>query len=129
MLVQPIPSDAALIDFNAVPFRQEHIHERLVNWARWVRPRRSSWVHPMWRGFKPSEVWAGTAVSIPINTLDAQAVEKAISGLPDAHRFSVRWCYVYGGNPRRAAREVGETLEGLAALISAARAMLINRGV
>lgn len=118
-----------MIDFNAVPYKQEAIHSRLVNWARWVRPRRSSWVHPMWRGFKPSEVWAGTAVSIPINTLDAQAVEKAISGLPDAHRFSVRWCYVYGGNPRRAAREVGETLEGLAALISAARAMLINRGV
>lgn len=117
------------IDFNAVPFRQEHIHERLVNWARWVRPRRSSWVHPMWRGFKASEVWAETRVSVPLDPLDAQAVEKAVSGLPDAHRFSVRWCYVYGGNPRRAAREVGETLEGLAALISAARAMLINRGV
>ena len=117
------------IDFNAVPFRQEHIHSRLVNWARWVRPRRSSWVHPMWRGFKASEVWAGTRVSVPIDPLDAQAVEKGVSLLPDAHRFAIRWCYVYGGNPRRAARQVGESLEGLAVLITNGRQMLINRGV
>jgi len=117
------------IDFNAVPFRQEHIHERLVNWARWVRPRRSSWVHPMWRGFKASEVWAETRSSVPIDPLDAQKMERGVSALPDQHKFSIRWCYVYRGNPVRAARMVGETQEGLAALISAARVMLVNRGI
>ena len=117
------------IDFDRVSYAHEPIHGRLMNWARWVRPRPNSWVHPMWRGFRPSEVWTGATASIPLNPLDAQAIEKGVSALPEAHRFSVRWCYVYGGQPRKAAREVGETMEGLAALIVAARCMLINRGV
>ena len=116
-------------DFNAVSYGHEPMHERLINWARWVRPRASSWVHPMWRGFKASEVWTGTTTSVPLDPLDAQAVEKAVSALPDAHRFSVRWCYVYSGQPRKAAQHVGETLEGLYALIVGGRQMLINRRV
>ena len=107
-----------VIDFNAVPFHHERMDERLKNWARWVRPRPRSWVHPMWRGFKASEVWTGHTASIPINQLDAQEIEKAVSGLPEVHRFVIRWCYVYGGQPRKAAQQVGESIEGLAALIT-----------
>lgn len=117
------------IDFNAVSFAHEPMHERLTNWARWVRPRASSWVHPMWRGFKASEIWTGLQASVPLDPLDAQAVEKGVSALPDAHRFAIRWCYVYGGQPRRAAQHVGESLEGLQVLIVNARTMLINRRV
>lgn len=83
----------------------------------------------MWRGFKASEVWTGASVSIPLDPLDAQRLEKAVSALPEAHKFAVRWCYVYRGNPARAARHIGETQEGLARLIEAGRVMLINRRV
>ncbi len=117
------------IDFNSVLFAHEPMHERLINWARWVRPRASSWVHPMWRGFKASEIWTGAQASVPLDPLDAQAVEKGVSALPEQHRFAVRWCYVYSGQPRKAAQQVGETLEGLYALIVGARQMLINRRV
>lgn len=117
------------IDFNAVSYAHEPIHERLVNWARWVRPRASSWVHPMWRGFKSNEIWTGPTAAAPIDPLDAQAVEKGVSALPEQHRFSIRWCYVYGGQPRKAAAHVGETLEGLQALIVNSREMLINRRI
>lgn len=117
------------IDFNSVPFHHERIDERLKNWARWVTPRPASWVHPMWKGFRASEVWTGSVVSIPLDPLDAQKLEKAVSALPEAHKFSIRWCYVYRGNPARAARQIGETQEGLARLIEAGRVMLINRRV
>lgn len=115
------------IDFNVVPFAHERIDERLKNWARWVTPRPTSWVAPMWRGFKASEVWTGASVSIPLDPLDAQRLEKAVSALPEAHKFAVRWCYVYRGNPARAARHIGETQEGLARLIADGRTMLLNR--
>lgn len=117
------------INFNEVSRSHEPIHERLVNWARWVRPRPSSWVHPMWRGFKSNEIWTGSTASVPLDPLDAQAVEKGVSALPEAHRFSIRWCYVYGGQPRKAAQHVGETLEGLQALVVNGRQMLITRRV
>jgi hypothetical protein len=117
------------IDFNAVSYAHEPMHERLVNWARWLRPRASSWVHPMWRGFKSSDTLSGHAVTVPLNQLDAQAMEKGVSALPESHKFALRWCYVYGGQPRRAAAHVGETLEGLQVLIVNSRQMLINRRI
>ena len=117
------------IDFNAVSYAHEPIHERLVNWARWVRPRKSSWVHPMFRGFKSSDTHSGHTVTVPLNPLDAQAVEKGVAALPESHKFAIRWCYVYGGQPRKAAQHVGESLEGLQVLIVNARTMLINRRV
>jgi hypothetical protein len=49
--------------------------------------------------------------------------------LPDAHSFAVQWSYVFGGNPRRAAQRVGETLAGLDRLVNDGRQMLINRKV
>ena len=117
------------IDFNGCSIAHEPIDLRLKNWARWVKPRASSWVHPMWKGFQSSDTISGHAVSVPLNPLDAQAVEKGVSALPDAHKFAIRWCYVYSGNPRKAAQEVGETLEGLSGLIVNGRQMLINRRV
>lgn len=117
------------IDFNSVSYAHEPIHERLVNWARWVRPRPSSWVHPMWRGFKASEIWTGPTAAAPLDPLDAQKLEKGVSALPESHRFSIRWCYVYGGQPRKAAAHVGESLEGLQVLIVNSRQMLINRRI
>lgn len=116
-------------DFNAVAYAHEPMHERLINWARWVRPRPTSWVHPMWRGFKASEIWTGASTSVPLDPLDAQAIEKAVSALPEQHRFAVRWCYVFGGQPRKAAQHVGESMEGLYALIVNGRQMLISRRV
>lgn len=117
------------IDFNAVSFAHEPIHERLTNWARWVRPRASSWVHPMWRNYKPDNWYRVVSENSGLDPLDAQAVEKGVSALPDAHKFAIRWCYVYGGQPRKAAQHVGESLEGLQVLIVQGRSMLINRRI
>jgi hypothetical protein len=131
VLVQPIPSDAALKepDFSHVEFRHERIHERLINWAKWVRPGFGAMTHPMWRGFKSSDVFSGVESAIPIDELDAHTVEKGVSALPEKHRFAVRWCYVFRTQPFKAARLVGESQQGLADLIVAGRVMLINRRV
>jgi len=52
-----------------------------------------------------------------------------VSALPESHKFALRWCYVYGGQPRKAAAHVGESLEGLQVLIVNSRQMLINRRI
>ena len=117
------------IDFNAVSYAHEGIHKRLLEWARYVQPRRPHWVHPMWRWTESSKLWAPPEPSIPIDTEKASAVEKAVGLLPANHAFALRWCYVYGGQPRKAAQHVGESLEGLQLLIVGGRQMLINRRV
>ena len=84
----------------------------------------------MWKGFQSSNTQTGHGErKIPLDPLDAQDIEKAVSALPDAQRFAVRWCYVYSGQPRKAAQQVGETLEGLYLLIVGGRNMLINRRI
>ena len=116
------------VDFDRVPDTHEAMHKRLQNWAQWVRPRDSSAknVHPMWRQFVASRVWDDRTVRSSLDTLDALAIEKAVSALPEKQRFAVRWRYVYSGHPGRAARFVGVTQQGLADLILDGTQMLIN---
>jgi hypothetical protein len=118
------------VDFSAaVPYAHEAMDKRLRDWARWCRPRKGSQVHVMWRQYVASQVFQGAASTMPLDTLDAVKIEKAVHALPDAHSFAVQWSYVFGGNPRRAAQHVGETLAGLAQLVNDGRQMLINRRV
>jgi hypothetical protein len=114
------------IDFHAVPHEHRHIDRRLLNWARWVRDRPQGFVHPMWRAYKSSEVWASEP-GIPVDSLDAADLERSVSALPERHRDALRWSYVYRGRPWKMCRALGVSEDGLAGLIRDGRQMLINR--
>ena len=115
------------VDFSRVEEKHRAIHDRLVNWARWCVGRGGRGMHPMFRGYKSPQHWEAIPPSQPIDSLDAADVEKAVQGLPEPHRFAVRWCYVYGSSPRKACQQAGVSKEGLALLIRDGRQMLVNR--
>ena len=117
------------IDFHVIPEKQQAIHARLENWARWVRVRPHGWqTHPMFRMFQSkARQWEAPVIRNPVNTLDAALVEKAVSALPEKHREAIRWCYVYAGNPAGMARHLAVSKQGLLDLVNAGRSMLNNR--
>lgn len=114
-------------DFFSVDPAHHKIDARLVNWSRWVQVRPASFVQPMFKGFKSSEVWAHNEISVPINPLDGALVETMVSALPVRHRDAIRWAYVYRIQPWRFCRNMGITQTTLAELIHDGRQMLINR--
>ena len=117
------------VDYCHVKPEHEAIHQRLENWARWLRPRLSGWhTHPMWRNSRTSRQWeVSPAVPVTVNTLDAADMEKAVSALPVKHRDAIRWSYVHCGNPLAMARTLAVSKQGLADLVDAGRTMLQNR--
>ena len=117
------------VDYNHVKPEHEAVHERLSNWARWVRVRPHGWqTAPMFRLYQSkARQWeASPHISTPIDTIDAALIEKAVYALPDKHRDAIRWWYVHAGNPVAMARNLGVSKQGLADLVSVARTMLIN---
>lgn len=118
-----------IVDYHYVKPEHEAMHERLTNWARWVKVRPHGWpTHPMWRKALTSKQWdIAPHVSTPVNTLDAANIEKAVSSLPTKHRDAVRWHYVHSGNPAAMARSLAVSKKGLADLVDAGRTMLQNR--
>lgn len=114
------------IDFHFVPSHQRAMDARLINWARYVRDRPVSWMSPMFRGYQSSEIWIHET-TVPVDQLDGQRMEKAVSALPDKHRTAVRWAYVFRGAPWRIRRRLAVTEQGLADLIEVGRQMLVNR--
>lgn len=117
------------VDFHAVEPAHFAIHERLVNWARWCHGNGGRTCQPMFRLYRAPEHWGLQEVGVTIDTLDATAMQKGVSGLPEGHRKAVSWCYVLRNNPRKAAQGLAVSMEGLALLIRDGRVMLINRGV
>lgn len=105
------------------------IHARLINWARWVRPRRSAgFIQPMFRGSRTSRQWdSDPHIPTTVDMLDAQWIEKAVCKLPEPHRLSLKWHYVYPVDPRRICRALGLNRDGLAHLVRDGRQMLTNR--
>ncbi len=117
------------VDYCHVQPQHEAIHERLTNWARWVKVRpQGRPTHPMWRKALTSKQWdASPHIPNPVNTLDAVELEKAVSALPAKHRDAIRWSYVHCGNPLAMARTLGVSKQGLADLVGSGRTMLQNR--
>lgn len=117
------------VDYCHVHPEHEGIHARLENWSRWVRVRPHGWqTHPMWKKALTSKQWdAAPHIPLPVNTLDAVAVEKAVSALPVKQREAVRWSYVYGRDPMGMARQLAVSKQGLADLVTDGRTMLKNR--
>lgn len=120
-----------MIDLNHIPARQDAIHAKLENWARWVRPKPSPWnMQPMFRMYQSkARHWeVEPHIRIEINTLEACEVERAVSILPDKHRTAVRWFYVCPWVPVGAVRqELGLTRDALGQMVDDARDMLKNR--
>lgn len=117
------------VDYYHVNPEHEGIHARLENWSRWVRVRPHGWqTHPMWKKALTSKQWdAAPHIPMPVNTLDAVAVEKAVSVLPMKQREAVRWSYVHGRDPMGMARQLAVSKQGLADLVTDGRTMLKNR--
>ena len=115
------------VDFNAVEPHQVAIDARLTNWARWSSGRGGRDCSPMFRLYRPDN-YERPVTATPIDSLDAQRIQKAVAGLPTPHRLALSWCYIHRTNARKAAQLLGESLPGLARLIRDARQMLINRG-
>ena len=117
------------VDYNHVKPEHEAVHERLSNWARWVRVRPQGWqTAPMFRMYQSrARQWEAPVIQNPVDTLDAVLVEKAVAALPEKHRAAVRWSYVHCGNPVAMARNLGVSKQGLADLVGDGRTMLQNR--
>ena len=116
-------------DFHEVRTIHLAIHERLLNWARCVRPSTSGGqCAPMFRHYRSSEVWQQPTALVPIDTLDGNKMEKAVGGLPDKHREAVRWHYVNARVPLgKMCRLLAVRPEALAELVHDGRSMLKNR--
>ncbi len=122
------------VDFHSI--RQGHIaiHERLLNWARYVSAsgRGGSATAPMFRQFQSTYLWGNHDASVPVDTLDGSRMEKAVGMLPEQHCTAVRWHYVYshrGVSVFRACRMLAVRQDTLAELVHDGRAMLRNRAV
>lgn len=117
------------VDYNHVPDHHKAIHERLLNWARWVRVRPQGWqIQPMFKGFRASKQWeASPHIPIAVDSLDGLHIERVVSSLPDKHKAALRWVYVFPSlhcNAMR--RNLAVTEDGLARLIQDARTMVKN---
>ena len=121
--------DMDYVDFCYVPPEQEQMHERMGNWARWVRVRPHGWqTHPMWRQSRtPRSFDIDPHISIALDTLDALLIERTVSKLPEKYRDALRWQYVLRADPAGMARKLGVSRSGLLNLVCDGRTMTQNR--
>lgn len=118
------------VDFSVVEPKHAAIDGRLINWARWSHHRTGSPVSPMFRLYRSTEVHAGhDAPANPVDAMDAQLIQKAVSRLPTDHRLAISWAYIKRNNPGNTARALGLSMAGLAQMVRDGRQMLCNRGV
>jgi hypothetical protein len=119
------------IDFFLVEPHQLPMHERLMNWSRWVKPGIATYPQPIWAlGKSNGRQWHVPVLRETVDTLDAMKIEKAVGALPSAHRDAIRWAYVFPYvSVTKMRRVLGLTNEGLAKHINDSRIMLVNRGI
>ena len=115
------------VDFHYIPDAQAAIHERLLNWAKWVNGSGHPASSPMFAAYRSTEVWAAPEASQPVDTIDAQRVERAVCSLGLTERVAIRWHYVKPVGSHRVARDLGITKAGLAQAVIDARETLRSR--
>jgi DNA-directed RNA polymerase specialized sigma24 family protein len=114
-------------DFHAIEQGHRAIHDRLVNWAMWVQVRPHSIVQPMFRQYRSHAwQWHPKEHRPSCDTLDAQAMEKVVAGLPPDHAFAVRWYYVWRMSIGDARRAIGVSSSGLHRYLRDGRQMVVN---
>lgn len=116
------------IDFFAIRAGHEAVHERLVNWALWARGGRGgSGVLPMFQHYRP-DGYHELAVAIPIDTLDATALQKLMVLLPEKNRWAIQWSYVKPWiHAQKVCRVLAVSRDGLCELVHDGRSILKNR--
>lgn len=126
------PGRRVAIDFHSIRPGHEPIHERLLNWARYVcSSGQGNACQPMFRMFRSTYLWGNYDAGIPVDTLDGSRLEKAVGMLPEHHAAAVRWHYVYstrGVSVYKACRVLAVRQDTLAQLVHDGRSMLRNRG-
>lgn len=116
-----------MIDIGRVPEHQKHIHERLVNWAMYVKPGQSANISPMFRQCKSNAFqWHPPEYRPTCDTQDGHLVEKAVCKLPKQNRDAIVWWYVYRFGELKARKMLGTTQAGLDRLVIDGRSMLAN---
>lgn len=116
------------VDFHLIPASQEAIHQRLLNWARWLYGSKGSDVAPMFKYYRSTDQWADNSTSVPVDSLDAHKIERAVAALPEKHGPAIRWHYTKPCmGPQRFARNLGITQPELANLVIEARNILAKR--
>lgn len=113
-------------DFEKVEPHQKAIHERLLNWARWVSVGAEKNVSAMFRQYESPQHWEPKAYRESCDLLDAQHIERTVRTLPRVHSGPLRWFYVYRTTPRRAARELCVSRESLHRNLREARQAMIT---
>ena len=112
-------------DWAKVYDHHKWVHERLINWARWVTPGSSAEVSPMFRDYRSHAwQWHPREHRPECNVIEAQEVESFIAKLPPTHREVLRWCYVRRYNPAKASRNLRLDYAGMERHIHDGRSML-----
>ena len=111
-------------DFSYIKPEHRAIDGRLVNWARCVRAYPLSRTHPMFSQYRSSEQWAELSASIPADQVDGLVIERAVAQIDNDPREALRWFYVYGGSPNKAAKYIKCSAHGLAELLHQGRDLL-----
>jgi hypothetical protein len=116
-----------LVDFHALPQRQEAIHADLLNWALYCQGSNSPEVSAMFRDYRPPK---GRTYDPPspkpiCDWSKAMRTNRKVTELPQPERLAVQWYYVRRDSPARAKERCETTYEGLAELVIRARDMLI----
>lgn len=129
MFDPPPPKNSGMpkyVDFHVIDPLHSEVHERLLNWARWVkvRPELGWKMAPFWKLIKKERGREELAIREPCDILDAEMVEKIVRALPEPNRTAIRWWYVKADNPRKAAQALGLSLSGLSDIISQTRSLL-----
>lgn len=117
-------------DFHHVPQEHQAIDDRLTNWSRYVQVKYPSWVGPIWKlGKSNGRQWEAPQFRPACDLLDGQKIEEAVRELPELHKATLRWAYVYRGGEIQFRRKHHLTREGLAQLLNDGRRMLMNRHI
>lgn len=113
------------VDFFALQEGEQKIDRRLKNWAIYVRPKRGfGSVHPMFRWYRPTEVWNGNANTFSIDLPDAELLEKAMRNLSPVNRIALKWFYVENTSPTKVCKTLKINLQDLKNFVSNGRKQL-----
>jgi len=113
------------VDFFALDEGEKKIDRRLKNWAVYVRPRRGfGSVHPMFRWYRPNEIWNGNPNSFSLDLPDAELVEQTMRKLSPVNRIALKWFYVENIPPTKVCKNLQINLYDLKLFVSNGRKQL-----
>lgn len=113
------------VDFFALQEGEHKIDARLKNWSVYVRPRKGyGSVHPMFRWYRPTEVWNGNPNSFSLDLPDAELLEGAMRHLSNVNRIAIKWFYVENTSPTKVCKILDINLHTLKNYVSSGRKQL-----